>query len=69
MSNTFTFKKNIPADLSEPPRLGQLIAKYHFKQLNHVHDDWYFIGFYNCGIHFQGWEVARDKYNSLVSVK
>jgi len=66
---TKLFKKTIPADLAEPARNGQLIAKYHFKSLQHVVDDVYFIGYYNCGVHYATWAAARAKYNELTSVK
>jgi hypothetical protein len=65
--NTIPFKKIVPTDFV--PAAPGPIAAISYKGLELLHDDVYFIRFYNCGVHYIGREVAIAKYNSLGAVK
>jgi hypothetical protein len=64
------FKKQIPADLAQPTvEPNAAIAGCTYKNLWFICEGTYLIRYYNCSLHWYGWESARDKYNSLTSVK
>jgi hypothetical protein len=64
---TTIFKKQIPTDFV--PAAPGLIASTTYKGLELLHDDVFFIRYYNCGVHYTGREVAIAKYNSLTAIK
>ena len=64
---TTTFKKQIPSDYV--PAAPGLIASISYKSLEWIGDEMFFIRYYNCGVHYSTFKVAREKYNSLTSVK
>lgn len=64
---TIPFKKQVPVDFV--PTAPGPIAAISYKGLEWLHDDVFFIRYYNCGVHYSGREVAIAKYNSLTSVK
>jgi hypothetical protein len=67
MNNSNLFKKVIPTDFV--PTVPGPIAATTYKGLEWIGDEMFFIRYYNCGVHYSTFEVAREKYNSLTAVK
>jgi hypothetical protein len=54
-----------PSTIEGPIPVNSCLVWCPYKDLVVLHEGWFLVRYYNCGMHVEGFAAARAKYNSL----